>query len=169
MNKKILIGGKLRVVYTGIKGGKYYKKNGRKYYIKNNKKVIKGGTLSKWSNHIITLINAKGVTVVTENNNNNNIHNKLNTLEQQGLKIHSVGLRRQTFKDQNDQNIVIENYLYFNAITKINPTTGKQYNHGWFGIKCKKNPETGVLTVNYSSIYETLRLLLSELRSNKKL
>lgn len=168
MNNKILIGGKLRVVYTGIKGGKYYNKNGRKYYIKNNKKVIKGGALSEWSNRIIRLINAKGVRVVSEIDNNN-IHNKLNTLEQQGLQIGSVGLKRQIFKGQSGQNIVMENYLYFTAITKINPATRRQYSHGWFGINCEKNPGTGELTVNYTSIYETLRLLLSELKSNEKL
>ena len=69
-------------------------RNSKKRYTKNNKKVIKGGSLSDWSNRIITLIRETGITIEISNSNSNSYIERLNGLQSSQLYIKSVGLKK---------------------------------------------------------------------------
>lgn len=150
MSEKIKYNGRLRILHTGTKGGKYVMVGGNKKYvklIKNKSNKLKGGEclLSEWSKNIIKLIKEQNVNVIELNNNF--YCKKINELESTGLIILSVELKI----NYNFNHKTIPLFLLFNAYYKNSNSIFSD------GIESDKN---GNLVLSLSKIYKFLNNLL---------
>lgn len=68
-----MIGGKKRIVYTGLKGGRFYMKGGRKSYLKKTNKIIGGSSAPNSSapkiSNLINRLNIKQLKALSKHNN----------------------------------------------------------------------------------------------------